>query len=67
MLDIGVNLGFSVGGAMKEYTLNKSNGFDISDVYLSEVSLTAIPANVETLGTVKTQKGLIESNCLGGI
>ena len=67
MLDIGVNLGFSVGGAMKDYTVNKSNGLDISDVYLSEVSLTAIPANIETLGTVTTQKGVIQSNCLGGI
>lgn len=67
MLDIGVNLGFSVGGAMKEYSINKSNGLDISDVYLSEVSLTAIPANVETLGTVTTQKGVIQGNCFGGI
>ena len=67
MLDIGVNLGFSVGGAMKEYTINKSNGLNISDVYLNEVSLTAIPANIETLGTVTTQKGVVKSNCLGGI
>ena len=67
MLDIGVNLGFSVGGAMKEYTINKSNGLDISDVYLSEVSLTAIPANIETLGTVTTQKGVVSGTCLGGI
>lgn len=67
MLDIGVNLGFSVGGAMKEYTINKSNGLDIADVYLSEVSLTAMPANLDTLGTVTTAKGVIESTCLGGI
>ena len=67
MLDIGVNLGFSVGGAMKEYTINKSNGLNISDVYLDEVSLTAIPANLDTLGTVTTQKGVVKSNCLGGI
>lgn len=68
MLDIGVNLGFSVGGAMKDYKINKSNdGLDISDVYLREVSLTAIPANLETLGTVTTQKGVVSSTCLGGI
>lgn len=67
MLDIGVNLGFSVGGAAKDYKINKSNGLDISDVYLSEVSLTAIPANLETLGTVTTQKGVVTSTCFGGI
>lgn len=67
MLDIGVNLGFSVGGAMKEYTINKSNGLNISDVYLDEISLTAIPANLDTLGTVTTQKGVVKSNCLNGV
>ncbi|WP_407422087.1 hypothetical protein [Methanobrevibacter sp.] len=67
MIDIGVNLGFSVGGAATKYKLNKSNGLDISDVYLREISLTAMPANLETLGTVTTQKGVVQGTCLGGI
>lgn len=67
MIDIGVNLGFSIGGAATKYKINKSNGLDISDVYLREVSLTAVPANLETLGTVTTQKGVVSGTCLGGI
>ncbi len=67
MLDIGVNLGYSIGGAATKYNLNKSNGLDIADVYLSEVSLTAMPANLDTLGTVTTQKGVVEGTCINGI
>ena len=67
MLDIGVNLGFSIGGAATKYNLNKSNGLDIADVYLSEISLTAMPANLDTLGTVTTQKGVVEGTCMNGI
>ena len=67
MIDIGVNLGFSVGGAATKYKLNKSNGLDVSDVYLREISLTAMPANLDTLGTVTTQKGVVQGTCLGGI
>lgn len=68
MLDIGVNLGYSIGGAATKYTLNKSNGLDIADVYLDEISLTAMPANLDTLGTVTTQKnGVVEGTCINGI
>ena len=67
MLDIGVNLGYSIGGAATKYNLNKSNGLDIADVYLNEVSLTAMPANLDTLGTVTTQKGVVEGTCINGI
>lgn len=67
MLDIGVNLGYSIGGAATKYTINKSNGLDVADVYLDEISLTAMPANLDTLGTVTTQKGVVEGTCINGI
>ena len=68
MLDIGVNLGLSIGGAPTEYDRNKDGGWTIKNARLDEISLTGIPANMDTLGTVTTTKnGIVEGNCIAGV
>lgn len=60
-LDIGMNFGFSVGG-IPEFGMN----YDIiTDFKLLEVSLTLLPANWDTFGTVEAE-GVVKSNCLTG-
>lgn len=60
MLDIGINLGFSIGG------IPEFKGREVSDIKLLEISLTAMPANWDTFGTVEVSKGLFESTCISG-
>ena len=68
MLDIGVQLGLSIGGNPTEYDINKDGGWAIKNIDLYEISLTAMPANMDTLGTVTTTKnGVVEGTCLSGI
>lgn len=60
-LDLGMNFGFSIGGIPDfgvDYTV-------ITDFKLLEVSLTLLPANWDTFGTVES-KGFVESTCLTG-
>lgn len=59
MLDIGINLGFSIGG------IPVLKGNTVKDIKLLEVSLTALPANWDTFGTVKASDNIIQSNCIG--
>lgn len=61
-LKLGMNMGFSIGGIP---IIKNSRSNIIDDFILLEVSLTLLPANWDTFGTVET-KGLIESNCLTG-
>lgn len=63
LLETGVHLGLSIGGWIKEYDeeLRIIKSFD-----LKEISLTAMPANWDSFGTVTTAKGLVKSNCLTG-
>ena len=63
LLDTGVNLGLSIGGYVTNY--DEKNRI-INEIELHEISLTAMPANWDTFGTVTTSKGLVESNCLTG-
>lgn len=69
MLDLGVNLGLSIGGNVKEYNPIR-DGWEIKDIELFEISLTGMPANWDTYGTITTSKnkddGVIESKCLAG-
>lgn len=70
MLDIGINLGLSIGGQVTDYTTIKSQtgavtGWEIKDIKLFEISLTSMPANWDTYGTV-TSKNLVTSKCLSG-
>lgn len=67
MLDIGVNLGLSIGGTPTEYDRNGDGGWNIKNTRLYEISLTSIPANMDTLGTVTTAKGVVEGNCFSSV
>lgn len=63
LLETGVRLGLSIGGYATSY--DEKNGI-INDIELHEISLTPMPANWDTMGTVTTSKGLIKSTCLSG-
>ena len=67
MLDIGVNLGLSIGGAPTEYDRNSDGGWNVKNARLDEISLTSMPANMDTLGTVTTAKGVVEGTCFAGV
>lgn len=70
MLDLGIKLGLSIGGDVTNWkeieTPDGGWAWIIEDILLFEVSLTPMPANWDTFGTVTTSKGLVESNCLTG-
>ena len=66
MLSIGVKLGLSIGGSVTKYTPLEDGGWEINDIALREISLTAMPANWDTYGTITTSKGLVKSTCLTG-
>ena len=61
-LNIGMNMGFSIGGIP---VINSGNSRVINDFVLLEVSLTLLPANWDTYGTVET-KAEVKSKCLTG-
>ena len=68
MLDIGVNLGLSIGGKITEYTILEDHGWEIKDLRLMEISLTGMPANWDTYSTIQesTDKSIVKANCLAG-
>ena len=61
-LSLGMNMGFSIGGIP---VINSGNSRVINDFILLEVSLTLLPANWDTFGTVET-KTEVKSICLTG-
>lgn len=63
LLETGVKLGLSIGGYVTSY--DEKNRI-INAIELHEISLTAMPANWDTFGTVTTSKGLVKSNCIAG-
>ena len=63
LLETGVRLGLSIGGYVTAY--DEKNRI-INEIELHEISLTAMPANWDTFGTVTTSKGLVESTCIAG-
>lgn len=68
MLDIGIQLGLSIGGKVTDYN-PINDGWEIKDIALFEISLTGMPANYDTFGTVTTTKntnGVVEAKCLAG-
>lgn len=65
MLEIGINLGFSIGGNVTDYNPVK-DGWEIKDISLREISLTAMPANWDSYGSVTIAKGIVHANCLAG-
>ncbi len=70
MLDLGIKLGLSIGGAPTSWKEQETpdGGFVwiIEDIILFEISLTALPANWDTFNTVTTSKGLVKSKCFAG-
>ena len=62
MLDTGIHLGLSIGGFVKDYDTTTKT---IKNINLKEISLTALPANWDTFGTVRS-KNLVKSNCFTG-
>lgn len=63
LLDTGIHLGLSIGGYVTDYDINDNI---IKAIELREISLTAMPANWDTFGTVTTKSGVVESTCLSG-
>lgn len=61
-LEFGMNLGLSIGGFMER---NPQNPQVIKDIKLLEVSLTPIPANNDSYGSVQIVKGVVVSDCFG--
>lgn len=59
-IEFGVNFGFSIGGFADR---DKNNTNLISDFNLIELSLTPLPANWDSYGTV-TSKGVMVGNCI---
>ena len=70
MLDIGIKLGLSIGGAPTGWKETETPDgkfvWIIEDIILFEISLTPMPANWDTFNTVTTSKGLVKSRCLAG-
>lgn len=65
LLENNIPLGWSIGGNMTDYK-QKGGGFEINAFDLKEISLTGMPANWDTYGTVTTSKGVVRSKCLLG-
>lgn len=65
LLANNIPLGWSIGGNMTDYN-QKDDGFEIKAFDLKEISLTGMPANWDTYGTVTTSKGVVKSKCLLG-
>lgn len=64
-LDIGMNFGFSISGFPRKQ--RTPEGILITDYDLKEITLTYIPMNWDTYGTVEYKSlNLVASNCLTG-
>ena len=72
LLDAGVKLGLSIGGVITNFMDNYNDdgdyiGWIINGIKLLEISLTPVPANWDTYGTVKpSNMDFVESKCLSG-
>lgn len=60
-LEFGVNLGFSIGGFADR---DKNNTNLISNFNLLELSLTPLPANWDSYGSVTSKNGVMVGNCI---
>lgn len=68
-IDNGVKLGLSIGGTILDYDTG-DDGLKIKNMMLHEISLTPLPANWNTMGTVTHSKSMgkvIEAKCLNGV
>nr|DAU32727.1 MAG TPA: prohead serine protease [Caudoviricetes sp.] len=60
-IEFGVNLGFSIGGFADR---DKNNTNLISNFNLIELSLTPLPANWDSYGSVTNKNGVMVGNCI---
>lgn len=60
-IEFGVNLGFSIGGFADR---DKNNTNLISDFNLLEISLTPLPANLDSYGSVTSKNGVMVGDCI---
>ena len=60
-IEFGVNLGFSIGGFADR---DKNNTNVISNFNLIELSLTPLPANWDSYGSVTSKNGVMVGNCI---
>lgn len=65
-IDNGVKLGLSIGGTIVDYDMG-DEGLKINSMMLHEISLTPLPANWNTMGTVAREGEVIEAKCLNGV
>lgn len=66
LLETGVNLGLSIGGFVTKYDETTKT---INGINLNEITLTPMPANWDTYGTVQFSKDgvdMVKSNCISG-
>lgn len=64
LIEFGVLLGLSIGGHVSSFDMK--NGL-VEDITLVEVSLTPVPANRDTHGTVKIKQNIVTGDCLYGV
>lgn len=64
LIDFGILLGLSIGGHVSSFDMK--NGL-VEDITLVEVSLTPVPANRDTHGTVKIKQNIVTGDCLYGV
>ena len=64
LIDFGVLLGLSIGGHVSSFDMK--NGL-VEDITLVEVSLTPVPANRDTHGTVHIKQNIVTGDCLYGV
>lgn len=60
-IEFGVNLGFSIGGFADR---DKNNTNLISNFNLIELSLTPLPANWDSYGSITSKNGVMVGNCI---
>jgi phage head maturation protease len=64
LIEFGVLLGLSIGGHVSSFDMK--NGL-VEDITLVEVSLTPVPANRDTHGTVHIKQNMVTGDCLYGV
>lgn len=65
LLDNDIQLGLSIGGFISKFKAI-NDGYEVNDFDLKEISLTGMPANWDTFGTVMSSKGIVQAKCFEG-
>lgn len=65
LLDNDIQLGLSIGGFISKFKAI-NDGYEVNDFDLKEISLTGMPANWDTFGTIVSSKGIVRAKCFEG-